>query len=327
MSSPSLPEIQPGEIKQAAAILHAGGLVAFPTETVYGLGADAENEVAVRKVFAAKGRPADHPVIVHLADVQDIIRWSGNIPQLAWRLAEKFWPGPLTMILPRSSRAKDVVTGGLKSVGLRVPSHPVAQALLREFGSAIAAPSANRFGRVSPTSALHVRAEFGDTLPLILDGGSCEVGLESTIVDFSGDAPAILRPGAITQEQVEAVCGKILSPPADNSTRCSGRLESHYAPRAIVEIVKPSEVCVRAAELEKQGKKVAILGPPDVPHRVGTELILLGNDAATQARTLFSALRKVDELGCDVALVCPPPTTGLGVAVLDRLQKAAGPRV
>src|SRR5688572_25970682 len=157
MSAPIFPGIQRSEIEQAAAILRAGGLVAFPTETVYGLGADAENESAVRGIFAAKGRPADHPVIVHLADSQDIAHWSNDIPQLAWRLAEKFWPGPLTMILPRSSRAKDVVTGGLATVGLRVPSHPIAQALLRSFGGAIAAPSANRFGRVSPTRADHVQ--------------------------------------------------------------------------------------------------------------------------------------------------------------------------
>jgi L-threonylcarbamoyladenylate synthase len=319
-------DVRSGEIEQAAAILRAGGLVAFPTETVYGLGADAENEAAVRAVFAAKGRPADHPVIVHLADIQDIVPWSGHIPNLAWRLAEAFWPGPLTLILPRAARAKDVVTGGLDTVGLRVPSHPVAQALLREFGGAIAAPSANRFGRVSPTRAEHVRAEFADSLPLILDGGDCEVGLESTIVDFSTSSPAILRPGAITKEQVESVCGQALQSLESNLTRCSGRLESHYAPRALVEMVEPQAMVGRAAELLKQGKKVAILGPPDSIFPAGTELILLGNDAASRARALYSALRKVDELGCDVVLVSPPAPHGLGAALLDRLQKAAGRR-
>jgi L-threonylcarbamoyladenylate synthase len=313
-------------MEEAAAILRAGGLVAFPTETVYGLGADAENQAAVRGIFAAKGRPADHPVIVHLAAAAEITCWSDNIPPLAWLLAEKYWPGPLTLILPRSSRAKDVVTGGLKTVGLRVPSHPVAQALLREFGGAIAAPSANRFGRVSPTRAEHVRADFGDSLPLILDGGRCEVGLESTIVDFSGSEPVILRPGAITQEQVESVCGETLGSPDSNSTRCSGRLESHYAPRALVEIVPPEEMYVRAAELVKQGKKVAILGQPDLTLPGGTELIMLGSDSTSQARMLYSALRKVDDLGCDVALACAPDPLGLGAALLDRLQKAAGPR-
>ncbi len=326
MSAPLAPEIPRREIVHAAAILRAGGLVAFPTETVYGLGADAENEAAVRGIFSAKGRPADHPVIVHLEEAADIARWSNHIPPLAWRLAEKFWPGPLTLILPRSSRATDVVTGGLPTVGLRVPSHAVAQALLREFGGALAAPSANRFGRVSPTRAEHVREEFAGDVPFILDGGLCEVGLESTIVDFSGDGPAILRPGAITHEQVEATCGQTLRSPQSSTTRFSGGLESHYAPRALVEIVEPHELHRRAAELVKQGKIVAILGQPSLNLPAGTELILLGNDASSQARSLYAALRKVDELGCDVALACPPAPLGLGVALLDRLQKAAGPR-
>ncbi|MFN0019738.1 MAG: L-threonylcarbamoyladenylate synthase [Pirellulaceae bacterium] len=326
MTANSPREVPTREIQEAAAILRSGGLVAFPTETVYGLGADADNETAVRSIFVAKGRPADHPVIVHLADLSQVFDWTTDFPELARRLAEKFWPGPLTLILKRSPRAKDVVTGGLSTVGLRVPSHPVAQALLREFGGAIAAPSANRFGRVSPTRVQHVQAEFGDALPLILDGGKCDVGLESTIVDFSGSEPVILRPGAISQEQVEAVCGQSLVSPDTSSTRCSGRLESHYAPRAIVEILEPQEIYSRAADLVKHGKKVAILGQPDLTLPAGTELILLGSDPATQARGLYAALRKVDDLGCDVVLATPPPLLGLGAALLDRLQKAAGPR-
>ncbi|MCE9527990.1 MAG: threonylcarbamoyl-AMP synthase [Planctomycetales bacterium] len=326
MSSISSREVPNSEIQEAAAILRSGGLVAFPTETVYGLGADADNEVAVRSIFAAKGRPADHPVIVHLAELKDAADWAAEFPLPARRLAEKYWPGPLTLILKRSPRAKDVVTGGLSTVGLRVPSHPVAQALLREFGGAIAAPSANRFGRVSPTRVEHVRAEFGDSLPLILDGGNCEVGLESTIVDFFGSEPVILRPGAITQEQVEAVCGLTLSSPDSSSTRCSGRLESHYAPRATVEIVEPQNIYRRAAELVANGKKVAILGQPNLTLPAGTMLIPLGSDPATQARGLYAALRNVDDLGCDVVLTTPPPLPGLGAALLDRLQKAAGPR-
>ncbi|MGI8981680.1 MAG: L-threonylcarbamoyladenylate synthase [Pirellulaceae bacterium] len=326
MSVPPKSDIPPGEIEQAAAILRAGGLVAFPTETVYGLGADADNEAAVRRVFAAKGRPADHPVIVHLADAQEITLWAEQIPEEAWRLAEKYWPGPLTLILPRSSRARDVVTGGLPTVGLRVPSHPVAQALLRAFGGAIAAPSANRFGRVSPTRVEHVRTEFADKLLFILDGGTCEVGLESTIVDFSTSSPAILRPGAITQEQVEATCGQTLRSPQSITTRFSGGLESHYAPRALVEIVEQHQLYGRATELIKQGKKVAILGQSDWTLPAGTEIVVLGNDAASQARSLYAALRKVDDLGCDVVLACPPASQGLGAALLDRLQKAAGRR-
>ncbi len=327
MSAIPLSEAQRTEIKQAAAILQSGGLLAFPTETVYGLGADADDEAAVRAIFAAKGRPADHPVIVHLAQTQDLTQWATEIPDQAWKLAEEFWPGPLTLILPRSLRVKDVVTGGLPTVGLRVPSHPVAQAILREFRGAIAAPSANRFGRVSPTRAEHVRAEFGDSLPLIIDGGDCEVGLESTIVDCSGSLPVILRPGAITQEQIELVCGLPLGSPDANATRCSGRLESHYAPLALVEIVEPQDIPSRAAHLLSQGRKVAVLGPPNDLLPAETDLIFLGTDAASQAHELYAALRKVDDLGCDIALISPPAPLGLGAALLDRLQKAAGTRV
>lgn len=320
MSAPT-----PAEIARAAAILRSGGLVAFPTETVYGLGADADNEAAVRKVFSAKGRPADHPVIVHVADASQIESWTENIPDPAQRLGKVFWPGPLTLILRRSSRAKDVVTGGLNTVGLRVPSHPVAQALLREFGGAIAAPSANRFGRVSATRAEHVRSEFGDELEMILDGGACEVGLESTIVDCSGDGPVVLRPGAITREQVEAVCGPLLSEDT-NLTRCSGRLESHYAPRALVEIVSAADLPNRAAELVREGKNVAVLGEPSLPLPSGVVLIPWGLDHASQAQSLYAALRQVDELGCEIVLASPPDPAGLGAALWDRLQRAAGPR-
>jgi L-threonylcarbamoyladenylate synthase len=315
----------PAEIERAAAILRSGGLVAFPTETVYGLGADADNEGAVRKVFSAKGRPADHPVIVHVAGAAQIESWVETFPKTARRLAEEFWPGPLTLILPRSSRAKDVVTGGLNTVGLRVPSHPVAQAFLREFGGAIAAPSANRFGRVSATSADHVRAEFGDELEMILDGGACEVGLESTIVDCSGDGPVVLRPGAITKEQVETVCGPLLSEDT-NLTRCSGRLASHYAPRAMVELVPAKDLSSRAAELVREGKKVAVLGGPNLPLPAGVALLAWGVDQASQAQSLYAALRQADDLGCEVVLAPPPDSSGLGAALLDRLQKAAGPR-
>jgi L-threonylcarbamoyladenylate synthase len=313
------------EIQTAAEILCSGGLVAFPTETVYGLGADADNEAAVRQIFTAKGRPADHPVIVHLAKARDISLWAEEIPSAAWQLAETCWPGPLTLVLTRSSRAKDVVTGGLNTVGLRVPSHPVARALLLEFGGAIAAPSANRFGRVSPTTAEHVRTEFGDNVAMILDGGACEVGLESTIVDFSGKQPVILRPGAITNQQVEEICGPLLAPET-SQTRCSGRLESHYAPRAIVEVVAEEDLALRAAELTREGKRVAVLGSSSLVLPAEVKRIPWGVDHVEQAQFLYAALRRVDELECDVALACIPAPQGLGAAILDRLQKAAGPR-
>ena len=218
-------------IREAVAVLARGGLVAFPTETVYGLGADASNETAVRRIFSVKGRPADHPLIVHLARVEQLADWAQRVPEAAWRLAEAFWPGPLTLVLPRAPRVLDVVTGGQESVGIRVPSHPVAQALLQAFGGGIAGPSANRFGRVSPTTAEHVRAELGSEVDLVLEGGQSEVGIESTIVDLSSDRPALLRPGIIGAERIAAVLGNALHAPDRTSPRASGMLASHYAPR------------------------------------------------------------------------------------------------
>ncbi|MBP8297306.1 MAG: threonylcarbamoyl-AMP synthase, partial [Burkholderiales bacterium] len=211
--------------------LRAGELVGFPTETVYGLGADAANAQAVVKLFAIKGRPANHPVIVHLASTADIDRWARRIPPAARLLIEKFAPGPLTLILPKSVHVPDVVTGGQGKVGLRFPSHKLAQRLLREFGGGIAAPSANRFGRVSPTTARHVADEFGDELPLILDGGPCDVGIESTIIDFTRGAAVLLRPGGVSTTQLAEVLGYAPLPQTAKSPRVSGGLPSHYAPK------------------------------------------------------------------------------------------------
>lgn len=319
-------------IAQAVATLRAGGLLALPTETVYGLAADAENEIAVRRIFAAKGRPVDHPLIVHLADGQQIDAWASEIPTAARLVAQAFWPGPLTMILPRSNKAAEAVTGGLATIGLRVPAHSVAQAVLREFGGGVAAPSANRFGRVSPTTADHVREELGTAVEMILDGGPCEVGVESTILDLSTDEPCILRPGAITAGQIEQVIGRALVAPEKNTTRCAGRLESHYAPRAAVELVTPSEVIPRAQALINQQKRVAVLCDATTEEieqllracqaRVLT--IQFPQDPAACAQQLYSALRTADAFQVEVALVVPPPQVGLGIAVADRLQKAAG---
>jgi L-threonylcarbamoyladenylate synthase len=307
-------------------ILRAGGIVAFPTETVYGLGADADSEAAVRKIFAAKGRPADHPIIVHLHRAQQIADWAIDIPPAAWKLADAFWPGPLTLILQRSGRAKDVITGGLDTVGLRVPRHPVAQELLARLGGAIAAPSANRFGRVSPTTSQHVRQEFGDELELILDGGDCQVGLESTIVDLTNDAPEILRPGYVTAEQIEQTLGMPLGTPADSSTRCAGRLASHYAPQARVEIVAAHELGSRFAALTASGLRVAVIGIAPSNGIPEAHRIAVPPDIEAYAQQLYSLLRAIDDAGFEVALVTLPPETGLGTAVADRLRRAAGPR-
>ncbi|HZL91174.1 MAG TPA: L-threonylcarbamoyladenylate synthase [Pirellulaceae bacterium] len=313
-------------IRRAADILRAGGLVAFPTETVYGLGADADEESAVRKIFAAKGRPADHPVIVHLRRASDIADWAINIPPAAWQLAESFWPGPLTLILKRSRRAKDVVTGGLDTVGLRVPRHPVAQDLLAHFGGAIAAPSANRFGRVSPTTAQHVRQEFGESLDLILDGGICQVGLESTIVDMSGVAPAILRPGYVTAEQIHSTLGIPLAAATDASPRCAGQLASHYAPQARVEIVAVHDMESRYAALTAAGLRVAVIDSSVSGSIPTASQIPIARDVEVYAQQLYSTLRAVDEAAFEVALVTLPPEAGLGTAIADRLRRAAGPR-
>jgi L-threonylcarbamoyladenylate synthase len=314
------------QISRAADILRAGGLVAFPTETVYGLGADADQEAAVRKVFAAKGRPVDHPVIVHLHQASDIRDWAIEIPSAAWKLAAAFWPGPLTMILRRSGRANDVVTGGLGTVGLRVPRHPVAQELLEQFGGAIAAPSANRFGRVSPTTAEHVRREFGAALDLILDGGDCQVGLESTIVDLSGSAPAILRPGYVTAEQIAQALQMPLAEANEHSPRAAGRMASHYAPRAQVEIVMPSEAAARYGALTAAGNRVVVIGGPPDAAIPPESRIRVPEQAAAFAQQLYAVLRAVDDAGFDVALAILPAEQGVGTAIADRLRKAAGPR-
>jgi L-threonylcarbamoyladenylate synthase len=311
------------DITLAVETLRAGGLVAMPTETVYGLAADAENELAVRRIFAAKGRPADHPLIVHLASANELSRWVAHVPEQATLLAAAFWPGPLTLILPRSPKAAPAVTGGLETIGVRVPAHPVAQALLQTFGGGLAAPSANRFGRVSPTTAQHVWDELGEQIPLILEGGECAVGVESTILDLSQEEPCLLRPGAITPTQIEQILQRPLVDPATNATRCSGRLESHYAPRAAVEIVA-WEHLVRQSELwQASGKRVALLSET-CPAACKKELwIPLPQEPAACARRLYAALREADQLGAEIALVVAPPNIGLGFAVADRLQKAA----
>jgi L-threonylcarbamoyladenylate synthase len=316
----------PDALRRAADLLRRGELVAFPTETVYGLGAAAENPAAVRAMFAAKGRPADHPVIVHLADAQQIGAWAVQIPSQAWALADKFWPGPMTLILRRSGLASDLVTGGLDTVGLRVPGHPVAQALLREFGGAIAAPSANRFGRVSPTQASHVLQEMDGLVALVLDGGPCQVGLESTIIDLSGGKPAILRPGRITADEIAAVLKSAVGGAGENAPRVSGSLSSHYAPRAKVELVDEEQLVERAQQLAAAGQRVAILSAQPLTAPAGITLLPLPADPAELARALYATLRQADDLGCDIVLTCLPQSPGIGAAIADRLRKAAGAR-
>jgi L-threonylcarbamoyladenylate synthase len=314
-------------IRQAAAVLRRGGLVAFPTETVYGLGADAENETALQALFAAKGRPADHPVIVHLADAGQLERFAIEIPPAAKKLAAAFWPGPMTLVLRRGGRVSNLVTGGLDTVGIRVPGHPVAEALLREFGGPIAAPSANRFGRVSCTRAEHVLEELNGHVDLILDGGECPIGLESSIIDLSGSEPAILRPGAVTAEQIAAVLGRAPAGSAATRPRVSGSLPSHYAPHAKVEIIASDQLEPRATQLAAQGKKIAVLSrEPRFIAKAGIVILAVPENDEEFAHALYSLLRRVDDLGCDVVLTTLPIELGLGTAIADRLRRAAGPR-
>ncbi len=319
-----LPASSPG-LDQAAAVLRAGGLVAFPTETVYGLGADARNPEAVARIFAAKGRPADHPLIVHLVDAGQLAGWAREVPKAAWQLAEAFWPGPLTLVLPRLAGVSDAVTGGLDTVALRVPGHPVALALLAAFDGGIAAPSANRYGCVSPTSAEDVREELGEGVDLILDGGRCPIGIESTIVDLSSATPRILRPGKITERALRRVLGSPVMTETSTPVRCPGSKPSHYAPRARVILASPDDVEQHVQQWHARGQRVGLLAsrrPAYLPENV-TWLRLTGN-IRSQAREMYQLLRQADHLGLQVLVAVMPPDLGFGHALGDRLRRAAG---
>lgn len=312
------------EIHKAAHLLQAGGLVAFPTETVYGLGADARNEEAVTRIFAVKGRPADHPLIVHLADARQLTEWAQNIPESAWRLAEAFWPGPLTMVLLRLPSVPDAVTGGLSTVALRVPDHPVALALLSEFGGGIAAPSANCYGRVSPTSAEDVREELKDKVDFVLDGGRCSIGIESTIVDLT-TTPRVLRPGKISEQEIYSVLGSSMTISSGTTIRYPGGKPSHYSPRARVILASWDDVEQRVEECQQSGQRVGLLASrlPDVQLENLTWLRLT-QSLEEQAHELYHALRQADHLGLEILVAVMPEDVGIGHAVCDRLRRAAG---
>jgi L-threonylcarbamoyladenylate synthase len=312
------------DIGRAVAVLRAGGLVAFPTETVYGLGANAENERAIERIFTVKGRPTNHPLIVHIGEGAAIGEWVRDPSPLALRLANHFWPGPLTLILKRGPRIPQSVTGGLETVGVRVPDHPVALEMLRAFGGAVAAPSANRFGRVSPTRAEHVRQDLGDDVDFILDGGPCAVGIESTIVDLTSETPAILRPGGVSREQLEQFLGQTVPVRTGGTVRSPGQHPVHYSPRAEVIVVAGPDVASRAASLTAAGRRVVVIGDPPRTGSGAIEYIPLPPDDADAARALYEILRQVDRRQFDVALVTLPSEQGLGLAIADRLRRAAG---
>ena len=319
-------------IDRAVELLMTGELVGIPTETVYGLGADAANPAAVARIFAAKGRPADHPLIVHLPGAAHLDQWAREIPAAAWELAEAFWPGPLTLILKRAPSVPDAVTGGQDTVGLRVPGHPMALALLRAFAAAggsggIAAPSANRFGRISPTTADHVREELGDAVPLVLDGGACAVGIESTILDLSSGQPVLLRPGHISPAAIEAVCGMLPLAPDGGAPRASGTLEAHYAPKTSMRMVDGARLLDFLNAMRHSGRRCGVLSHSQPPQAVcgptpAHAWRMLPADPVGYAHDLYAVLRELDHEGLELIVVEAIPSGPQWAAVADRLRRA-----
>lgn len=329
------PPVDRAAVHRAAEVLRAGGLVAIPTETVYGLAADADNEKAVLATFAVKGRPTNHPLIVHVAGPEALSAWARVVSPEAKLLAEKFWPGPLTMVLPKSDRCQGFVTGGQDSVAIRCPSHPWMRELLKEFAGddhhAVTAPSCNTFGRISPTSAQHVADDLGvkpqGKLDMILDGGVCEVGVESTIINLSGERPEILRHGAVTREMLEAALGVPVPDAGSDAPRASGRLKSHYAPKTKVKLLAPdalrtalSDRSVKAAILVSEATKTMLTADGLLP---ATGVLTAPESEAAYAHALYENLHRLDAFGADVILIECPPTTPDWAAVNDRLGRAA----
>jgi L-threonylcarbamoyladenylate synthase len=314
-------------LQRAAAQLAAGGLVAFPTETVYGLGARADDDAAVAQIFAAKGRPADHPLIVHVNDVAGARAFASEWPASAQRLADAFWPGPLTVIVPRRPGMGTASAAGQSSIGLRCPAHPAARALIAAAAAlgvaGISGPSANRFGRISPTTAAHVHEEFGDALTIV-DGGECEAGIESAIVDCSRGAPALLRPGVLTRAQLEAALGEPLHEAGADAPRASGTLEAHYAPRAKLRLMPAEQLRAALGILAKSGvNPVAVYFRTVTPDRSVRAYRAMPNDPVAAAHELFSALRELDGSGATLIWVETPPDAAAWEGVRDRLQRAA----
>ncbi len=332
-------------IEEGAEYIRQGKLVAFPTETVYGLGANALDEKAVKHIFEAKGRPSDNPLIVHIASLDNLERLVTNLPESGRLLIDKFWPGPLTLILPKSDLIPNEVTAGLDTVAIRMPSHPVAYSLIRASSLPIAAPSANRSGRPSPTSARHVVEDLYGRIPLIIDGGECSVGLESTVLDMSGQIPIILRPGGITREMIEDVIGavevdkRVLTPPKEGDrVRSPGMKYTHYAPKAPVIIVDgnidniKTKVKDRAREYSLSGKKVVVLATEETAsmYEDGDFMVfVMGSRAcpSTIASNLFAVLRKCDEVGADIVIAEAIEETHEGLAIMNRMLRAAAFRV
>ena len=332
---PESPAIAPALLADAVARLRAGELVAFPTETVYGLGADASNPEAVQRIFALKGRPSSQPLIVHLPDVSHLGRWAASVTPAADLLARKFWPGPLTLIVDKAAHVSPRITGGQDSIGLRVPAHPLAQALLRAFGGGIAAPSANRYGHLSPTTAAHVRREFGAAAPLVLDGGACEVGIESTIVDARRDNVRILRPGMLGAETIAAALRQVprvrlVEAALADAPRVPGSVASHYAPAVPLQLLDRERLLALLQSARDGTERTAVIArtppPATLRPRLDSGAIVwsaLGGDAAAYAHDLYAVLHDLESCGVSRILVEEPPAEPRWQAVRDRLQRAA----
>jgi L-threonylcarbamoyladenylate synthase len=312
------------EIDNAVRILRGGGLVALPTETVYGLAADARNPLALKKIFQVKERPIDHPLIVHIATIKQLAEWASAIPADAYALAEVFWPGPLTLILKKAPSVSDWVTGKQMTIGVRIPQHPVALALLSAFGDGLAAPSANRFGCISPTTSAAVRDELGTDVDLILDGGQCAVGVESTIIDVSGVQPVILRPGMITAAQIEAVLKKTLVTEKSSMVRVSGSHESHYAPRTPTRLIQTENIARFVAELKHADLPVAILHYQQTPIlHAGVDWVSMPANAKDYAHDLYQKLRLIDHQNASQIVIEIVPAEREWDAIRDRLSRAS----
>ncbi len=320
------------QLSSAVSLLHQGRVVSFPTETVYGLGADAANPAAVRRIFALKGRPADHPLIVHLAAVEQLKEWAREIPAVAWQLADRFWPGPLTLILKKAAWVPPEITGGQDTIGLRIPAHSLALDLLKAFSGGLAAPSANRFGRISPTCAEHVRDEFGDSLDLVLDGGRCEVGVESTILSLINEKPLLLRPGGVSITELAEVLDSRPETPESPAAglRVPGMLPSHYAPRTPLVIELPEKLCARANQLQAQGVRAAFMilkkTSAEIRREERIQIVEMPSQPQAYARRLYHTMRSLDRGDNDLLVVEAPPQNEAWMAINNRLLRAATPK-
>lgn len=315
------------DLKLAVKCLQNGELVAFPSETVYGLGADARNDQAIARVFQVKGRPSDHPLILHIASVEQLPLWATDIPDSAWLLAAHFWPGPLTLILNKHATVSKLITGGQETIAIRIPNHPLTLDLLTQFGSAIVGPSANKYGRVSPTTATHVAADLGNEVSAILDGGACSIGIESTIVHLASAHPVIMRQGSITAQQLSSVlgCNLELRPETNNTVRTSGSHESHYAPLTPAYLLTVDEITQQITLFAEQQQNVSVLSFAAQPDNISSKIFWqqLPKDPQIYAHDLYANLRAHDQLGNAAILIEQVPPDDAWLAIMDRLIRAS----